>query len=168
MRPGLQGQQLNGGALGNRTVQGVQIHHSADLARAYGNAHKTCSGLESAIVKSDDPRLLELRDQVITVIRAIGRYEEQVRARVDELKSTDPNWNLYVDGDLPYPDERKDGLTPRCRCYDRCLWHDVLNREGPPTPGTICNCSVLCYQHRVLRRGSPNNPTFEPLGGSNG
>src|SRR3712207_6909466 len=42
----------------------------------------------------------------------------------------------------PWPDERVEGFVARCRCADRCLFHDT-GRGGIED----CNCDQVCGQH---------------------
>ena len=60
-----------------------------------------------------------------------------------QMHQRDPDFKRYVDGDLPWPDETAEGFVARCRCYDRCLFHDV----GRGSLERDCSCDEWCRQH---------------------
>lgn len=135
-----------------RTVTGAQLHHGVDLGDACRSAHGAAAALEAAIVKSDDPDLVDLHRRAVELSRQVGRAEEARSERMRDMRRESPDLlSAAFEGDVPYPDERQDGLMPRCRCRDRCLWHDVTGGEGLPPAGTVCNCSVYCFRHKRVR-----------------
>lgn len=139
-----------------RTVQGVQIPYHADLSYAHTGAHKAATGLLIAMKKSASPHLSELYNQAIELIRSISRAEMTARVEIERIRDEDPEvWRQATEGDIPFPNERQDNFVPRCRCYDRCLWHDVLGHgpDEPLPPGSVCNCAVYCYRHKRIRGG---------------
>ncbi|HEU4658450.1 MAG TPA: hypothetical protein VFR97_13035 [Capillimicrobium sp.] len=125
-----------------RRIIGVQLHHSVALGDASRYATNMLTALESARRRAlDDEEITELIEQLKPLVRAIGiaRASAEMRLR---LHQADPEFRAYVDGDLPWPDEDPNGFVARCRCDDRCLYHDV----GRGTEAD-CNCDVACRRH---------------------
>lgn len=125
-----------------RRIVGVQIHHSVILGDASRHAANMLTALESVQRRSlEDEEVSALLDELRPLVARIGvaRAASQMRLR---LHQSDPEFKAYVDGDLPWPDEDPAGFVARCRCDDRCLYHDV----GQGTEDD-CNCDIACRRH---------------------
>jgi len=127
-----------------RRIVGVQLHHSVTMADASRFAANMLTALESVERRAiDDDEISTLLDELRPLVARIGvaRAAAEMRLR---LHQADPEFRAYVDGDLPWPDEDPDGFVARCRCDDRCLFHDIGRgtEEG-------CNCDIPCRQHDV-------------------
>lgn len=124
-----------------RRIIGVQLHHSVTLDDASRYAANMLTALESVRMRAIDDEVSELLDELRPLVQRIGVARAAAQMRL-ELHQTDPDFRAYVDGDLPWPDERPEGFAARCRCDDRCLFHDT----GRGTEAD-CNCDVLCRRH---------------------
>lgn len=125
-----------------RRIVGVQIHHSVTLADAGRYAVNMLTALESVERRAlEDEEVTELLEQLRPLVQRIGvaRAGSEMRLR---LHQADPDFDAYVEGDLPWPDEDPDGFVTRCRCDDRCLFHDVGRGSEAD-----CTCDVPCRQH---------------------
>jgi hypothetical protein len=124
-----------------RRIIGIQIHHSVNLDDASRFAVNMLTALEAADKKADDPEVQALLDRLRPLVREIGVARTAAGLRL-QMHQRDPDFKRYVDGELPWPDERVEGFVPRCTCNDRCLFHDI-GRGGPEH----CNCDRICGQH---------------------
>jgi hypothetical protein len=126
-----------------RRIVGVQLHHSVTLADASRYAANMLTALESASLRTLDDEVADLIDELRPLVQRIGIARAAADMRL-KLHQADPEFAAYVDGDLPWPDETADGFVARCRCYDRCLFHDM----GRGTE-EHCNCDKPCRQHEL-------------------
>jgi hypothetical protein len=124
-----------------RRIIGIQIHHSVNLDDASRFAVNMLTALEAADKKADDPEVQALLDRLRPLVREIGVARTAAGLRL-QMHQRDPDFKRYVEGELPWPDERVEGFVPRCTCNDRCLFHDI-GRGGPEH----CNCDRICGQH---------------------
>ena len=123
-------------------IVGVQLHHSVYLSDAVRGLANACAGLSGAVKRTDDESLRSLLARAQSLIADISIAESRARRRMEELYIEDPHTFISArEGEIPWPDERRDGFIPRCTCYDRCLVHDhgVLDAH--------CNCDKSCPQH---------------------
>jgi hypothetical protein len=125
-----------------RRIVGIQIHHSVNLDDASRFAVNMLTALEAADKKSASSEISELLSELRPLVRGIGVARTAAGLRL-QMHQRDPDFNRYVEGELPWPDEREEGFVPRCTCNDRCLFHDV-GRGGPEH----CSCDRVCGQHR--------------------
>lgn len=126
----------------SRRIIGLQLHHSVALADAGRYASNLLVMLDGVSRRMEDPSaVIALREQLAPLVRAVGAEATAARLRL-QLHQSDPDFRRYVDGDLPWPDENPEGFVARCRCHDRCLYHD--QRVGTEDD---CNCGEWCRQH---------------------
>ncbi len=125
-----------------RRIVGIQIHHSVNLDDASRFAANMLTALEAAHGKSGSAETRRLIDQLKPLVREVGVERTAAGMRL-QMHQRDPQFKRYVEGDLPWPDETTDGFVPRCRCHDRCLYHDV----GRGSLEQDCNCDEWCRQH---------------------
>jgi hypothetical protein len=124
-----------------RRIIGIQVHHSVNLDDASRFAVNMLTALDGALAKSGDDELVQLRADLLPLVRRIGVARTAAGLRL-QLHQRDPDFKRYVDGELPWPDERVEGFVPRCSCADRCLFHDT----GRGTPAD-CRCDRPCALH---------------------
>ncbi len=124
-----------------RRIVGVQIHHSVTLNDASRYAVNMLTALESVQRRMLDDEVGELLEELKPLVRRIGVARAASEMRL-KLHQSDPDFKAYVDGDLPWPDEDPEGFVARCRCDDRCLFHDVGRGSEDD-----CNCHIPCRQH---------------------
>jgi len=124
-----------------RRIIGIQTHHSVNLDDASRFAVNMLTALEATLVRTGDPEIEGLLEELRPLVRQIGVARTAAGLRL-KLHQRDPDFKRYVDGELPWPDELEEGFVPRCTCDDRCLYHDVGH-------GTVadCNCDRVCGQH---------------------
>jgi hypothetical protein len=125
-----------------RRITGIQVHHSVNLEDASRFGANLLTALEAAHKKTGSDETRRLLDQLAPLVREVGVARTAAGMRL-QMHQRDPDFKLYVDGDAPWPDELVDGFVPRCRCHDRCLFHDV----GRGTLERDCSCDVPCRQH---------------------
>jgi hypothetical protein len=125
-----------------RRIVGVQLHHSVTLNDASRYAVNMLTALESADRRTLDDDVAELLDEFRPLVRRIGIARAAADMRL-KLHQADADFTAYVDGDMPWPDENPEGFVARCRCNDRCLFHDM--GQGSEEH---CNCDKLCRQHQ--------------------
>lgn len=125
-----------------RQIVGVQVHHSTTLSDATRHGANLLTALEGAATRTTDPDVAAVAAELRPLLRQVGIVSQAARLRL-QLHHADPDFKRYVDGDLPYPDENPDGFVARCRCHDRCLYHDT----GRGTLERDCNCDLVCGQH---------------------
>jgi hypothetical protein len=127
-----------------RRIVGVQIHHSVTLSDASRHAANMLTALESVRRRAlDDEEVAGLLEELRPMVERIGIARAASQMRLG-LHQADPDFRAYVDGDLPWPDEDPEGFVARCRCDDRCLFHDVGRGSEAD-----CNCDVRCRQHEA-------------------
>jgi hypothetical protein len=124
-----------------RRIVGAQVHHSVTLADASRYAANLITALESASRRSLDDELPGIIRELKPLVRRVNVARAAAELRL-QMHQSDPDFKAYVDGDLPWPDENPEGFVPRCRCYDRCLFHDL----GQGTEDD-CNCDIPCQLH---------------------
>lgn len=127
-----------------RPIVGVQLHHSVTLNDASRYAVNMLTALEAAdrrMLEGDD--VAELLEELRPLVHRIGIARAAAHMRL-MLHQADPEFSAYVDGDMPWPDEDPEGFVARCRCHDRCLFHDL----GQGTE-EHCNCAKHCRQHEA-------------------
>lgn len=134
-----------------RTIIGVQLHHSVQLADATRGGANMLAGLAGAVNATDDPALKDLHAQGIQVLRAIGRAERAATERLRALHESDPiRFYRCRDGFEPWPDETVDGFEARCTCGDICRIH----QDGRSAQdGWVCNC-CRCPRHPEADRAA--------------
>ena len=125
-----------------RRIIGIQTHHSVNLEDASRFAVNMLTALEATLKRTDDPDIQHLLDELRPLVRQVGVARTAAGLRL-QMHQRDPDFKRYVDGDLPWPDELAEGFVPRCRCDDRCLFHDT----GRGTIEEDCNCDLACGQH---------------------
>ena len=125
-----------------RRIIGIQTHHSVNLEDASRFAVNMLTALEATLKRTDDPEIQHLLDELRPLVRQVGVARTAAGLRL-QMHQRDPDFKRYVDGDLPWPDENAEGFVPRCRCDDRCLFHDT----GRGTIEDDCNCDLACGQH---------------------
>lgn len=125
-----------------RRITGIQVHHSAHLEDASRFAANMLTALEAASNKTGSREIRRLLDELGPLVREVGVERTAAGMRL-QMHQRDPLFKRYVDGDLPWPDERAEGFIPRCRCNDRCLYHDI----GRGTLEQDCTCNEPCRQH---------------------
>ena len=125
-----------------RSITGIQVHHSVNLDDASRFAANMLTALESAYAKSGSEDTKRLLDELRPLVRQVGVERTAAGMRL-QMHQRDPHFKRYVDGDMPWPDERAESFVPRCRCYDRCLFHDV----GRGSLERDCTCDEWCRQH---------------------
>jgi hypothetical protein len=124
-----------------RRIVGIQIHHSVTLNDASRFAVNMLTALESVDRRTLDGEVADLLEELRPLVQRIGVARAAAEMRL-HLHQSDADFRAYVDGDLPWPDEDPDGFVARCRCEDRCLFHDV--QRGTEAD---CNCDMPCRQH---------------------
>lgn len=124
-----------------RKITGVQLHHKINLDDASRFGVNMLTALYSTYKRTDDPRYLALYDQLREGVRTIGALGREADERFRSFQSH-PDFKDMVEGDLPWPDETAEDFEARCRCHDRCLYHDV----GQGTEDN-CNCHQQCVRH---------------------
>ena len=124
-----------------RRIVGIQIHHSVNLDDASRFGVNMLTALQSAHTKSGSAETQRLLEVLGPIVREIGAERMAAQLRL-QMHQRDPEFQRYVDGELPWPDEQADGFVPRCTCGDRCLFHDV----GRGT-AEHCTCDRVCGQH---------------------
>jgi hypothetical protein len=124
-----------------RRIVGVQLHHSVTLDDASRFAANMLTALESVDRRTLDDEVSGLIEELRPIVQRIGVARTAAGMRL-ALHQNDPEFRAYVDGDLPWPDEDPAGFVARCRCDDRCLFHDVGRGSEDD-----CNCEVPCRQH---------------------
>jgi hypothetical protein len=124
-----------------RRIIGIQVHHSVTLDDASRFGVNMLTALQSAHRRTASPELEHLLERLAPLVREVGVARTAAGLRL-QLHQRDPDFKRYVDGDLPWPDEDPTEFVPRCRCQDRCLFHDTGR-------GTLehCTCDVVCAQH---------------------
>jgi hypothetical protein len=125
-----------------RRITGIQVHHSVNLDDASRFAANMLTALEAAHAKSASSETARLLDQLRPLVREVGVERTAAGMRL-QMHQRDPHFRRYVDGDMPWPDETADGFIARCRCHDRCLFHDV----GRGSLERDCTCDEWCRQH---------------------
>ena len=102
----------------------------------------TAASAQAAHTKSGSDETQRLLDELGGLVREIGVARTAAGLRL-QMHQRDPDFKRFVEGDLPWPDEREDGFVARCRCDDRCLFHDF----GQGTLEQDCTCDVRCHRH---------------------
>jgi hypothetical protein len=125
-----------------RRITGIQVHHSVNLDDASRFAANMLTALEAAYTRSGSEETGRLIRALAPLVREIGVERTAAGMRL-QMHQRDPNFKRYVDGDEPWPDERVEGFIPRCRCHDRCLFHDF----GRGSLEQDCSCDEWCRQH---------------------
>ena len=125
-----------------RRIIGIQVHHSVNLDDASRFAANMLTALEAAHLRTGSEETRRLLDALTPLVREVGVARTAAGMRL-QMHQRDAHFKRYVDGDLPWPDELAEGFVPRCRCHDRCLFHDV----GRGTAENDCNCDEECGQH---------------------
>jgi hypothetical protein len=124
-----------------RRITGIQVHHSVNLDDASRFGVNMLTALQAAHTKTGSEETQRLLDALGPLVREIGVARTAAGMRL-QMHQRDPDFNRYVEGELPWPDELEEGFVPRCTCNDKCLYHDMGR-------GTIknCNCDRVCGQH---------------------
>jgi len=124
-----------------RRIVGIQLHHSVNLEDASRFGVNLLTALGGVHKRTGDPEIRELLDKLGPLVRQVGVARTAAGLRL-QMHQRDPDFQRYVDGELPWPDELEEGFVPRCTCSDRCLFHDIGR-------GTLedCNCDRVCGQH---------------------
>ena len=125
-----------------RRITGIQVHHSVNLEDASRFGANLLTALEAAHSKTGSDETQRLLDALGPLVREVGVARTAAGMRL-QMHQRDPDFLHYVEGDLPWPDELVEGFVPRCRCYDKCLYHDI----GRGTLARDCTCDVPCRQH---------------------
>jgi hypothetical protein len=125
-----------------RRIIGIQTHHSVNLDDASRFAANMLTALEATLKRTGDPEIQALLDELGPLVRQVGVARTTAGLRL-KLHQRDPDFQRYVDGEMPWPDELEEGFIPRCTCDDRCLFHDI----GRGTLEDDCNCNRICGQH---------------------
>jgi len=125
-----------------RRITGVQLHHSVNLDDASRFAANMLTALEAAHRKSGSEETRRLLDALAPLVREVGVARTAAGLRL-QMHQRDPDFKHYVDGDMPWPDEHEEGFVARCRCDDKCLFHDI----GRGSLEQDCNCDEWCRQH---------------------
>jgi hypothetical protein len=125
-----------------RRIIGIQTHHSVNLDDASRFGVNMLTALEATLKRTGEREIKQLLEELRPLVRQIGVARTAAGLRL-QMHQRDPDFKRYVDGDLPWPDELAEGFVPRCRCDDRCLYHDV----GRGTLEDDCNCDRVCGQH---------------------
>jgi hypothetical protein len=119
------GGRVSNDAVWVRGVTGIQLHHTTDLqdaGRFLGNA---AMALRAAHVRTGDNRYSDLATQLKDVLVLARELEDEARAGLHRLHTTDPEQFLRSrDGEEPWPGEIEPGFIPRHTCKDTCLYHD--------------------------------------------
>jgi hypothetical protein len=124
-----------------RKIIGVQVHHSTKARDASMYGANMATALGSVFEMTDDPRWQVLADQAVALVRQVSSLSREANERLHEYQSL-PNFEAMVAGDEPWPDETVEGFEARCRCADRCMFHD--NARGNEAD---CNCDQRCRAH---------------------
>jgi hypothetical protein len=125
-----------------RRITGIQVHHSVNLDDASRFGANLLTALEAAHKKTGSEETEHLLEQLRPLVREVGVARTAAGMRL-QMHQRDPDFKRYVDGDKPWPDELVEGFVPRCRCDDRCLFHDI----GRGTLEQDCTCDLECGQH---------------------
>lgn len=125
-----------------RRIIGLQVHHSVNLDDASRFAANMLTALEAAHRKSDSAQTRRLIDVLTPLVREVGVERTAAGMRL-QMHQRDPQFKRYVEGDMPWPDETSEGFVARCRCSDRCLYHDI----GRGSEEQDCTCDEWCRQH---------------------
>jgi hypothetical protein len=125
-----------------RRITGIQVHHSVNLDDASRFGANLLTALEAAHHKTGSDETRRLLDALSPLVREVGVARTAAGMRL-QMHQRDPDFKRYVEGDQPWPDELAEGFVARCRCHDRCLFHDL----GRGTPEQDCNCDLACGQH---------------------
>lgn len=125
-----------------RRITGIQLHHSVNLDDASRFGANLLTALEAAHKKTGSQETQRLLDALAPLVREVGVARTAAGMRL-QMHQRDPDFKRYVEGDQPWPDELVEGFVPRCRCYDKCLFHDV----GRGSVEQDCTCDLPCGQH---------------------
>jgi hypothetical protein len=125
-----------------RRITGIQVHHSVNLEDASRFGANLLTALEAAHKKSGSEETKKLIDELTPLVRKVGVERTAAGMRL-QMHQRDPEFKRYVEGDQPWPDELTEGFVPRCRCHDRCLFHDI----GRGSAERDCTCDIPCGQH---------------------
>jgi hypothetical protein len=125
-----------------RRITGIQLHHSVNLDDASRFGANLLTALEAAHKKTGSQETQRLLDALAPLVREVGVARTAAGMRL-QMHQRDPDFKRYVEGDQPWPDELVEGFVPRCRCYDKCLFHDV----GRGSLEQDCTCDLPCGQH---------------------
>ncbi|MFF0791595.1 hypothetical protein [Streptomyces spiralis] len=108
-----------------RGVTGIQLHHVTDLQDAGRFLSNAAMAMRAAFVRTGDERYSALRAQMIELLSQARGLENEARANLQELHSSDPERFVRSrEGEEPWPDEIQAGFVPRHTCRDTCLYHD--------------------------------------------
>ncbi|WP_101782882.1 hypothetical protein [Nonomuraea indica] len=108
-----------------RGVTGIQMHHTTDLQDAVRFLSNAMMALRAAHVRTGNDQYSDLAAQLKAMTTEARTLEDQARARMRDLHSTDPAQFVRCrDGREPWPDEIQPGFVPRHTCKDQCLYHD--------------------------------------------
>jgi hypothetical protein len=124
-----------------RRIVGIQVHHSVNLDDASRFGVNMLTALQAAHTKSGSAETARLLEVLGPMVREVGVARTAAGLRL-QMHQRDPDFKRYVEGDLPWPDETEEGFVPRCRCHDRCLFHD--HGQGSLDD---CNCDLVCAEH---------------------
>ena len=125
-----------------RRIIGIQTHHSVNLEDASRFAVNMLTALEATLKRTGDAEIQQLLEELRPLVRQVGVARTAAGMRL-KMHQRDADFKRYVDGELPWPDELAEGFVARCKCEDRCLYHDV----GRGTLEDDCNCDRSCGQH---------------------
>ena len=125
-----------------RRITGIQVHHSVNLEDASRFGANLLTALEAAHKKTGSEETKKLIDELTPLVRKVGVERTAAGMRL-QMHQRDPEFKRYVEGDQPWPDELADGFVPRCRCHDKCLYHDL----GRGSVEQDCTCDIRCGQH---------------------
>jgi hypothetical protein len=125
-----------------RRITGIQVHHSVNLEDASRFGANLLTALEAAYKKTGAEETKKLIDELTPLVRKVGVERTAAGMRL-QMHQRDPEFKRYVEGDEPWPDELAEGFVARCRCHDKCLFHDM----GRGSAEQDCNCGIPCGQH---------------------
>ena len=126
-----------------RKIIGIQLHHSINLSDASRFCVNGAQALQGAITRTGDPDLVELRKDLLAVIKRVSEHDQAATERLRQFYIDDPDRFVRCrDGAEAWPDETLSGFEPRCTCDDTCQIHE----NGRTDEGWKCKCDP-CPAH---------------------